>query len=245
MEQSIQLSTNSNFGFSGTNVDSLTGSKYTLVCALVDVSGSVSPFSDSLENAANIIVQTTKKSPEAENIMMRLAVFHSSSIDEINGFTPVVNLPDDKYTGKFVTGGSTPLVDASVDAAESIETYGKTLVDQEYLVNGIFFVITDGEENTSRFGNNPVKIKEAIDRIRRTEAVESIVAILVGVNDTSCKQYLNDFKDKAGFDHYVSIGDATPGKLAKLGQLISKSVSSQSQAIGSGGPSKTINNFSF
>ena len=237
-ENSIQLNTVSNFGFSGVNVNSLTGSKYCLVSLLVDSSGSVSPFKMELENAANIVVQATKKSPEAENIILRTATFGGVGIDETHGFTPVVNVPDDRYTGQFYPGGGTPLVDASVDAAESIEAYGKQLMDQDYMVNGIFFVITDGEENQSQLGNHPEKVKAALHRIRTNESVESIVAILVGVNDTGCKAYLDKFKNEAGFDHYISIGDATPGKLAKLAALISKSVSSQSQSIGSGGPSK-------
>jgi uncharacterized protein YegL len=84
-------------------------------------------------------------------------------------------------------------------------------------------------------------VKEAIARVRRNEAVESLVAILIGVNDTQCKTALNRFCTEAGFDHFISIGDATPAKLAKLGALISQSVSSQSQSIGSGGPSQACN----
>ena len=39
----------------------------------------------------------------------------------------------------------------------------------------------------------------------------------------------------------MDIGDATPGKLAKLANFVSESVSSQSQALGSGAPSETLN----
>jgi uncharacterized protein YegL len=241
MIQTQQLTTVNGFKFSGVNVASLTSSKYCLVSLLVDCSGSVTGFKAALENAANIVVQATKKSPEAENIILRTATFANQSITEVHGFTPVMNIPDDRYSNKFHPGGSTPLIDASVEAAESIESYGRQLVDQDYMVNGIFFVITDGEECSSRLGNNPVKVKEAIQRIRTNEAVESIVAILVGVNDRSCKAYLDKFHMEAGFDHYISIGNATPDKLAKLGALISQSVSSQSQSIGSGGPSKACN----
>ena len=241
MEQSQQLNTTSNFGFSGVNVNSLTGSKYCLVSLLVDNSGSVSPFKTELENASNIVVQATKKSPESENIIIRTATFGGHGINEIHGFTPVVNIPDDRYNGQLNPCGGTPLIDASVSAAESIESYGKQLMDQDYMVvNGIFFVVTDGEENGSMLGNNPDKVKNALQRIRTNESVESIIAILVGVNDSSCKTYLQRYQLEAGFDHYISIGDATPAKLAKLAAFISKSVSSQSQSIGSGGPSKAI-----
>ena len=238
--ESQQLNTVNNFTFSGVNIDSLSGSKKTLVSLLIDTSGSVSPFKDELEKAANIVIQATKKGATAEDIMVRTATFSNSAIREVNGFIPVPLIADDKYTGTFTAGGNTPLIDASIEAAESIEAYGKSLVDQDYTVNGIFFVITDGEEYGSRI-KNVGKVKETLARIRKNEAVESIVAILVGVNDVDCKDLLDKFHKEAGFDHFISIGDATPGKLAKLGALISQSVSSQSQSIGSGGPSQACN----
>ena len=39
---------------------------------------------------------------------------------------------------------------------------------------------------------------------------------------------------------YIDAGAATKGKLAKLADFVSQSVSSQSQALGTGGPSQNI-----
>ena len=66
--------------------------------------------------------------------------------------------------------------------------------------------------------------------------------VLIGVNtDTGgLNQWLETFKNDAGFQQYVAIGDATEGALAKLGGFISQSISSQSQALNSGGPSKSL-----
>jgi hypothetical protein len=36
------------------------------------------------------------------------------------------------------------------------------------------------------------------------------------------------------------MGNVTPGKLAKLAQFVSKSISSQSQALGTGGASQPV-----
>jgi uncharacterized protein YegL len=73
--------------------------------------------------------------------------------------------------------------------------------------------------------------------------LESIKLILIGVNDSSShlKRYLDDFKTDAGFDEYISLGDVTPAKLAKLAEWISQSISSASQSLGTGGPSKAVN----
>jgi hypothetical protein len=54
------------------------------------------------------------------------------------------------------------------------------------------------------------------------------------------KSYLENFRINAGLDEYISIGDATAGKLAKLAQFVSQSVSSQSQALGTGGASQPV-----
>ena len=48
------------------------------------------------------------------------------------------------------------------------------------------------------------------------------------------------FKHEAGFQQFVSIKKATEKELAKLGGFISKSISSQSQALGSGGVSQSL-----
>jgi len=70
--------------------------------------------------------------------------------------------------------------------------------------------------------------------------LESLVTVLVAINATQCQRELDAFRGEAGLTHYIDMGDATASKLAKLGGFISQSVSSQSQAIGTGGPSQQI-----
>jgi hypothetical protein len=48
------------------------------------------------------------------------------------------------------------------------------------------------------------------------------------------------FKDGANISQYVETQDASAKTLAKLAQFVSKSVSAQSQALGSGGSSKLL-----
>jgi hypothetical protein len=54
------------------------------------------------------------------------------------------------------------------------------------------------------------------------------------------KSYLDAFKRDAALDEYISAGDATAARLAKLAAFVSQSISSQSQALGTGGPSQAI-----
>jgi len=101
--------------------------------------------------------------------------------------------------------------------------------------------LTDGWENSSNC--TLADIQNAIGKLRKSEVCESVKAFLIGVNDndSSVKDALEDFQKGAGFDDYISLGDVSPSKLAKLAQWMSQSISSQSQAVNSGGPSQNVN----
>jgi Mg-chelatase subunit ChlD len=138
------------------------------------------------------------------------------------------------------------LFDATDEAIQATTTYGKQLTTQNFLVNAIVVVVTDGQNNT---GNilDAAQIKKSIEEARKSENLESITLILVGVtnDDINLDVYLQDFKDKAGITQYVSIGKATPGKIAKLAAFVSQSISSTSAALGTGAASQPINSFKF
>ena len=72
------------------------------------------------------------------------------------------------------------------------------------------------------------------------EILESMVSVLIGINGSSYSSWLSKFQKEAGLTHFIDAGDATPRKLAKLANFVSQSVSSQSQALGTGGPSQNI-----
>jgi len=135
----------------------------------------------------------------------------------------------------------TALYDASFNSIEAALAYGKTLVDADFSVNAIVFVMTDGMDNKSTYGRN--KVKEALQRAVKGEMIESMVSVLIGVNVTEPEvdHYLTMFKNDSGFTQYVKVDDATPQRLAKLAEFVSKSISSQSQAINSGAPSQPLN----
>ena len=102
------------------------------------------------------------------------------------------------------------------------------------------FVITDGMDNASNLPAS--EVKTALEDARTSEALESIMPVLIGVNTdaSGLNSYLDSFQREAGFQQYIAIGQATEAELAKLGGFISSSISSQSQALGSGGPSQSL-----
>lgn len=230
----------SNFNFSGKRIEDLGASEYTIVTLVIDVSGSVHPFAAEIEKAVKEVAVSCRRSPRADNLMLRVITF-DSNVEEFHGFKPLSECAEGDYTGAIVPGGVTALYDAVYNAIQSMIQYGCALVDNDFDCNGAVFVITDGMDNDSTMTRDTVK--KAFTEAVTGESMESLVSILVGVNTAAdgLGSYLQDFKDESGFTQYVAIADATEKQLAKLGQFISQSISSQSQALGSGGgPSKSL-----
>lgn len=215
------------FNFSGVRPENLGATEYTLVSAMVDTSGSVDSFSADLLKMLKEVVAACQKHPRKENLMMNLATFNDR-VDQVHGFVPVMNIDSNSYPG-FNCGGMTSLHDACVFGVGATETYAKTLVGNDFDVNAVVFVITDGEDNRSV--HSAAKVAETINRVKKDESLLSVTTILIGLNTMNCRAYLDKFKKDANIDQFVDVGDVTPGKLAKLAQFISHSISSSSQAL--------------
>lgn len=227
----------SNFGFSGKRIDELTASEYTLADIEIDLSSSVQPFENELTDALVKIIESCRKHPLADKMLVRVATFNGP-LNEIHGFVNLSDIKADDYNLK--AGGNTPLYDAAHSGIEALGTYGKTLADMDYGVNGVMFVVTDGAEYGSRASSIP-KIVAALNQVRKEEKLESIKTILIGVGDQAqVKAELEQFQKDAQFDQFIWAGTANASSLAKLADFISKSISASSTALGSGGASKNL-----
>jgi von Willebrand factor type A domain-containing protein len=235
-----QLKTGSGYKFSATKIEQLGATEYTLATIVVDGSGSVSGFAKQLEDALKTIFKACDKSPRRDNLMLRLTQF-ASGLDELHGFKLLGSINEKDYDNILQIGGNTALFDAIDEAIQATTTYGKQLTSQEFLCNSIVVVVTDGENNTGTI-MDASEIKKSLEKARRSENLESILLILVGVtnDDVNLNTYLTTVRDDAGFDQYVSIGKATPGKIAKLADFVSQSISSTSTALGSGAASTPL-----
>lgn len=225
------------FAFTGARMDKLEATDYTLVTIAVDKTGSVSSFVSDLEKMERTAIAACKKSPRSDNIMIRLIRFSASDIEEVFGFKPLNDI-DETMISPIRAYGGTPLYDTAYAVPAATIEYGKQLRANDYGVNGIAFIITDGDDNTSKF--TPDMVKKEHEKAITGEELESYISILVGVNAQQYRPYLERFAVEGGFTQYVDVEDATSQKLAKLAAFISKSVSSQSQAMGTGGPSQNI-----
>lgn len=233
----------SSYGFSGTNVKQLASAgsaNQTLVTIVLDKSGSVSSFWNTMAKAVESVVKACSLSPRADSLMLRLVTFNQR-LDEVHGFKPLAecNLGDYEASKIGRAGGNTALFDATLNCIQATTTYAKQLNGQDIEANAIVIIITDGEDNESSV--TPGTVGDATKEALHSEDLESLVTILVGVNASGgLNRYLDKFKTDAGLSQYVSIDDATDRKIAKLADFVSKSVSAQSQALGTGGPSQAI-----
>jgi len=239
------------FHYSAVSVDRLTdASEYTLVGIVVDKTGSVVPFKNDLEAMMGAAVESCQSSPRSINLLIRTTAFNSvfggGSIEEILGFVPLNSVDTTKFAGTLKPDGGTNLYDATEEMVQAIYMYGKDLYAKKYLSNAIVFIITDGDDNSSS-QSTPQSIADAVKTIQQEEILESIRTIVIGINDTDAhmKKRLEDFVKDSKLDEYVSMGQVTKQKLAKLAQFVSRSTSSQSQSLGTGGASQPLSNFTF
>src|SRR5262250_999162 len=230
---------NSHYGYTATRLDELGATEYTIATIVADVSGSTAAFTFDMESAITRIVQACKFSPRADNLLLRLVAF-DDSLSELHGFKLLENCHPADYGGSLRSGGSTALYDATENAINSTTNYAQKLAAGDFSANAILFVITDGMDNASKISSK--RVKAAFAESIKSEALESVVSVLIGVNvnDHQVSRYLKDFHIEAGFTQYVELAKADAKTLARLAEFVSQSISAQSQALGTGGASQPL-----
>lgn len=232
----------SHYGFSAIRLDDLEqlGNEWTLVQIQVDKSGSTDSFKPQMEQTIGAIVTACAASPRKDFLLVRLVSF-DTKLEEIHGFVPLTTLDPKQYGGCLGrSGGLTALYQSALNGSEALLKQGTDMAGRNFTVNAIDIVLTDGCD-TER-GATPQQIAHVRRQSVAGEQLESLVSILVGVNvqDPSVGRKLADFQTDAGFTQYVELDQADERTLAKLAAFVSKSISSQSQSLGTGGPSKSL-----
>jgi hypothetical protein len=235
MEQ--QIIPGSNYGFSSVAIDQLGALEQTLVTILVDISGSTAPFKKQMESCIGTIVKSFNHSPRKNNLLLRVVMF-GTVIKELHGFKLLVNCKPEDYNGALLDGGATALFEGIINSSEAMLQFAKTLGDNDYLANGFFVCLTDGQENQS---GSASAAKKALHRAQQEETLEQLISILVGVNSNgNLDKYLSDVKDQVGFDQFVGMG-ASEKDFAKLANFIVSNSVSLSNSLQTGTDSQLIN----
>lgn len=226
------------YGYTGMAVDTLTSFENTIAQGLLDESGSTSPFAKQMEQTVKTIIRTLRSSPRADNLIYRQCHF-GSKYREHHGFLPLSQINEGMYDGCYQSGGQTILYDATSRMLAEVQDYSQKQAKLKYTCNGICYMLTDGQDYGSTLGQNDVK--QALFAINGDESLESLITILIGVNDDpKIQKDLEDYSKFVGFTQYVPMGKADEKSLKKLANFVSQSIQSQSQALGTGGPSQSL-----
>jgi hypothetical protein len=170
---------------------------------------------------------------------MRVVGFNSD-VTEIHGYKELRNISDADYKGAIKPAGLTALYEATQEALEATQSYGEQLIGLDYTCNAVLFIITDGANNIHKVAS-PAMIKSTLAKIKKDEKLDSVNVILVAASDDpDVVKNCEDLVKEAGLNQFVEMGKATKDNLAKFAQFASASVSSTSQALGTGGTSKPI-----
>ena len=211
---SMKITGASNFHFSGVRPEKLQATEYTLVTIVIDETGSVAKFADLLLDMVKTIIKSCQKNARAENVLVRLVAFNRN-VREVHGFIALPDIKTDDYQ-PFQPTGLTALYDATYSAIGSMLTYGKSLYDLDMEVNGVGFIVTDGDNNTGSMGTT--SIADCMEEAMRMEKIKGITTVLIGIKDPSLPKSeaeriaaaLKKFKDEAKLTEYIDAGDATP-----------------------------------
>lgn len=227
------------FQFSGAKMEELAelSSEFSIVTIAVDVSLSVRAHIKQLEQMCKDIVTTASKDPNHDKILIRLLTF-SDDVTEVFGFKSSNEIDVDNINLKVK--GMTSLYQATEDAIRATIAFAKDLYNYEFTVNGLLIVLTDGEENQSQTSTLASVQKAMGELTSKNEEMESITSVLIGVNTKHLQSYLQDYTSDVPFTEFVDAGDFNDATIKRIGNFVSKSISSQSKAIGSGGPSLPV-----
>lgn len=227
------------FGYSGQGIDTLeTASELTLATIIIDDSSSICFFKKELEAANKEIIKALRSSPRADNLMVREVKF-SSSMEEVHGYKVLSECNETDYDKILGKGGMTCLFDACINAIEAHIHYSKQLTEDNYDVNGIVVILTDGEDTSSQ--EKESKVKEIIKQAMSSESMTNITTVLVGLNTNKrLDNLLKSFQTKAEIQQYIGVKDASAKTLAKVANFVSKSISNASQNLHGSGPSQPV-----
>jgi uncharacterized protein YegL len=229
--------------FSPAQVDSLTSTTYTLVSILVDMSGSISGSEQQIENAVRMTLEASRSA--RDNVLVQISQFNDNYHNIFNDYTELGVILENmnQLSGIFMPGGGTNMFPSIEKDFVQIERKAGEMANLDYLVNGLFILITDGEDTS---GGSLATCRKIVDRFRdpanEKRSMESVRFILVEVGGSvqSLDRIVNDLNFQKGIDQRVSLNNADTQTMKALAEFMSKSVKAQSAAIGTGGPSQAV-----
>lgn len=198
-----------------------------LVAMAVDISPSVQSFERELNDAFKVFIEEMQQSHVADKLMVKVIEFNEKVVEK-TGYLPVKNIDLNVFRFK-ASGGSTALFDAAKKALDATIDYRAQLEATGINVKVLVFVITDGQDNSSKVRSSVIAAQ--LDDVAKEERnVFSFETILFGIGNS--KVDFENSQKAMHFKHLAVVGN-TGKDIRKMIGFISQSISrSQSnQAI--------------
>jgi len=187
---------------------------------VIDVSPSISNYVSNMNQAFKEFKEEMEGSHVGDNLLVSLVEFNDR-VEVKTGFQPIKNVPlaDIKPSGM-----GTALFDGVEDGLKIAIDYREKLEASGVSCKTILFVITDGEDNSSK-RNAAANVKELHNQILRNERnAFGFASILFGVGHDGS---FEDAKEQMGIQHLAKIGNSG-ADIRKMINFISSSISSTS-----------------
>ncbi len=226
--------TPSGLRFSAVGLGDLKENEYVLVTIVVDTSGSVADHVPAIETCLQELIKGCHKSPKRNSLLVRVIAF-GTQVTEIHGFKPLSTIDADDYHKVLGASGSTAMYQAVLNAIESAVKFGQQLQAQTITAASAIYVIGDGGDRMGVV--TPKQILKANKLAKLAENLESSQLVFIhfeNPDEPAAAVETERFVREAELTQHVDMGAATPAKMAHLGGLISRSVSTVSATIGAG-----------
>lgn len=208
--------------------DQIQGSETINAVFVVDNSPSITNYEDELNDAFNGFIDEMQNSHISDILFVSTIEFTEKIISK-KGFQPVSNIQKSVFRGQ---GHGTALYDACVVGLRNALKYRNDQLQSGITCKTLFFVITDGQDNSSDI-NAAMEVKKMHDEIMKDEAnAFSFTSILFGINQGGAQSDFENAKNEMGIQFLAKVG-ITPKEIRKMISWISSSVSSSAsgQAI--------------
>jgi len=204
-------------GCIGLDADHLDSSDATLVSVVLDMSSSMASYKKAVIEAYNAMLVALAGAKAASAILVSTWAFADSAL-LLSSYEPVERKAK-LCAATYAPNGCTALHDATLGGLTGLVAYGQQLHDQGVPTRRVLFVLSDGEDNTSR--------ASALDVRTATAAVvkdEAFTLAYAGFGSTDLQRQA----DALGFTQAIAT-TANANELRRIFRQVSQSVLRVSQ----------------
>ena len=189
----------------------------------IDISPSVNAYIKDMNEAFADFIREMQNSHIAEKLMVSIVEFNDS-VAIRNGFQPIDTLQADQISFR-PCGAGTALYDAVLTSIGNAVNYRTNLENSGVNCKTLVFVITDGEDNSSKV--TAKKVKDVLDAIlAKEQSAFTFETILFGVGNDA---HFEKAQQEMGIKNLARVGN-TGKEIRKMIGFISASISNSSVA---------------